>query len=132
MQQAAAAVPEYLNETYWWAYVHPKAVDFFERQWLVNLILWGNFAKLRDAALRELGEELPGRSLQVASGEVAANRPAHEPPLLADPEPGGGGGGAQTLPQRPARMRIVEPHLAQIERHDIGLESGEGPVSSIA
>lgn len=66
MQQAIAAVPEYLNETYWWAYVHPKAVDFFERQWLVNLILWGNFAKLRDAALRELGEELPGRSLQVA------------------------------------------------------------------
>jgi len=66
MQQAAAAVPEYLNETYWWAYVHPKAVDFFERQWLVNLILWGNFAKLRDAALRELGDELPGRSLQVA------------------------------------------------------------------
>lgn len=62
----AAAVPEYLNETYWWAYVHPKAVDFFERQWLVNLILWGNFAKLRDAALRELGESLPGRSLQVA------------------------------------------------------------------
>ena len=66
MQQAATAVPEYLNETYWWAYVHPKAVDFFERQWLVNLILWGNFAKLRDAALRELGESLPGRSLQVA------------------------------------------------------------------
>lgn len=66
MQHAAATVPEYLNETYWWAYVHPKAVDFFERQWLVNLILWGNFAKLRDAALRELGEELPGRSLQVA------------------------------------------------------------------
>ena len=64
--QQAAAVPEYLNETYWWAYVHPKAVDFFERQWLVNLILWGNFAKLRDAALRELGDELPGRSLQVA------------------------------------------------------------------
>ena len=62
----AAAVPEYLNETYWWAYVHPRAVDFFERQWLVNMILWGNFAKLRDAALSELGESLPGRSLQVA------------------------------------------------------------------
>ena len=61
-----AAVPAYLNETYWWAYVHPKAVQLFERQWLVNLILWGNFARLRDAALAELGEELPGRSLQVA------------------------------------------------------------------
>jgi ubiquinone/menaquinone biosynthesis C-methylase UbiE len=62
----AAAVPEYLHDTYWWAYVHPNAVRFFERQWLVNLILWGNFAKLRDSALRELGEELPGRTLQVA------------------------------------------------------------------
>jgi len=62
----AAAIPAYLHETYWWAYVHPKAVRLFERQWLVNLILWGNFAKLRDAALAELGESLPGKTLQVA------------------------------------------------------------------
>ena len=61
-----AAIPAYLHETYWWAYVHPRAVRLFERQWLVNLILWGNFSKLRDAALRELGESLPGRTLQVA------------------------------------------------------------------
>ncbi len=66
MQQPLAAVPQYLNDTYWWAYVHPRAVRLFERQWLVNLILWGNFARLRDAALDELGAELPGRSLQVA------------------------------------------------------------------
>jgi ubiquinone/menaquinone biosynthesis C-methylase UbiE len=46
--------------------VHPRAVKLFERQWLVNLILWGNFARLRDAALAELGDELPGRTLQVA------------------------------------------------------------------
>ena len=64
--QPAAVIPEYLHDTYWWAYVHPNAVRLFERQWLVNLILWGNFARLRDAALRELGEELPGRTLQVA------------------------------------------------------------------
>ncbi|MGZ5082597.1 MAG: rhodoquinone biosynthesis methyltransferase RquA [Usitatibacter sp.] len=64
--QQVAAIPAYLHETYWWAYVHPRAVRLFERQWLVNLILWGNFAKLRDAALDELGGELPGRSLQVA------------------------------------------------------------------
>jgi len=64
--QRAAAIPDYLHETYWWAYVHPKAVRLFERQWLVNLILWGNFAKLRDAALAQLGETLPGRTLQVA------------------------------------------------------------------
>jgi ubiquinone/menaquinone biosynthesis C-methylase UbiE len=64
--QQVAAIPAYLHETYWWAYVHPRAVRLFERQWLVNLILWGNFAKLRDAALAELGETLPGRTLQVA------------------------------------------------------------------
>ena len=66
MIQAVAPVPEYLQRTYWWAYVHPKAVRLFERQWLVNLILWGNFARLRDAALAEMGEALPGRTLQVA------------------------------------------------------------------
>lgn len=38
----------------------------FERQWLVNLILWGNFGKLRDAALAELGDVVTGRVLQVA------------------------------------------------------------------
>lgn len=64
--QEAATIPGYLHETYWWAYVHPNAVRFFERQWLVNLILWGNFAKLRDCALDALGESLPGRTLQVA------------------------------------------------------------------
>ncbi|MBC8023288.1 MAG: class I SAM-dependent methyltransferase [Burkholderiales bacterium] len=64
--QPVVAIPQYLHDTYWWAYVHPKAVKLFERQWLVNLILWGNFAKLRDAALAEMGATLPGRSLQVA------------------------------------------------------------------
>lgn len=59
-------IPDYLQETYWWAYLHPKAVSFFERQWLVNLILWGNFSSLRDAALDEIGSEFTGRSLQVA------------------------------------------------------------------
>jgi ubiquinone/menaquinone biosynthesis C-methylase UbiE len=61
-----AAIPAYLQQTYWWAYIHPNAVTFFERQWLVNLILWGNFARLRDAALDELGREVTGRTLQVA------------------------------------------------------------------
>ena len=59
-------VPTYLEETYWWAYTHPNAVRVFERPWLVNLILWGNFARLRDAALGEIGDVLEGRTLQVA------------------------------------------------------------------
>jgi len=59
-------VPNYLQETYWWAYVHPTSVQIFERQWLVNLILWGNFARLRDAALDEVGDTIAGNNLQVA------------------------------------------------------------------
>jgi ubiquinone/menaquinone biosynthesis C-methylase UbiE len=59
-------IPHYLTAHYWWAYVHPRAVWFFERQWLVNLILWGNFARLRNAAMAELGDVLPGTTLQVA------------------------------------------------------------------
>lgn len=58
--------PHYLTTHYWWAYVHPRAIWFFERQWLVNLILWGNYAQLRNAALTGLGEVLPGTTLQVA------------------------------------------------------------------
>jgi ubiquinone/menaquinone biosynthesis C-methylase UbiE len=63
---SSVPIPEYLQKTYWWAYVHPNAVRVFERQWLVNLILWGNFARLRDAALQEMGEVIDGKVLQVA------------------------------------------------------------------
>jgi len=58
--------PHYLTANYWWAYVHPRAIWLFERQWLVNLILWGNYVRLRNAAMAELGEVLPGATLQVA------------------------------------------------------------------
>lgn len=61
-----AHIPAYLEKTYWWAYVHPHAVKIFERQWLVNAILWGNFARLRDAALDEIGQHIEGRTLQIA------------------------------------------------------------------
>jgi ubiquinone/menaquinone biosynthesis C-methylase UbiE len=63
---ADVPLPTYLQQTYWWAYLHPAAVRVFERQWLVNLILWGNFARLRDAALDELGASIDGSVLQVA------------------------------------------------------------------
>lgn len=59
-------IPKYLQDTYWWAYVHPKAIAFWDRQWLINLILFGNFKRLRDAALSALGGSLPGRTLQIA------------------------------------------------------------------
>lgn len=60
------SLPKYLEETYWWAYLHPRAVRLFERQWLVNLILWGNYARLREAALAELAAPITGETLQIA------------------------------------------------------------------
>lgn len=62
----ALPIPSYLERLYWWAYVHPNAVNLFEREWLVNAILFGNYGRLRDAALAELGATVPGRTLQVA------------------------------------------------------------------
>ncbi len=59
-------IPRYLTETYWWAYVHPQAVRFFDRMIAVNLILLGNYRRLRDAALAALPSRLEGKTLQVA------------------------------------------------------------------
>jgi ubiquinone/menaquinone biosynthesis C-methylase UbiE len=60
-------IPRYLVERYWWAYLHPAAIAFFDHPWIVNLILWGNFDRLRRAAFDSFGHgPLAGRTLQVA------------------------------------------------------------------
>lgn len=109
---AQQAIPSYLQETYWWAYVHPNAVSFFERQWLVNLILWGNFARLRDAALAELGPEVPGRTLQVAC--VYGNFSEH---LAARIAPGGALDVVDVLPIQLRNLRAKLPASAPVTLH---------------
>ena len=66
-REQSTPIPYYLQQYYWWAYVHPNAVKVFERDWLINAILWGNYTRLRNAAIDALGAEIPGRTLQVAS-----------------------------------------------------------------
>jgi ubiquinone/menaquinone biosynthesis C-methylase UbiE len=65
-KKSAQAIPHYLQTTYWWAYIHPRAVHVFERQWLVNLILWGNYKRLCSAVLLGDGQNFHGRTLQIA------------------------------------------------------------------
>jgi ubiquinone/menaquinone biosynthesis C-methylase UbiE len=60
------AIPEYLSRHYWWAYIHPWAVAFFDHLWIVNLILLGNYKRLRDAALAEFTPGISGNVLQLA------------------------------------------------------------------
>lgn len=59
-------VPDYLMRHYWWAYVHPKAPRVFDRLWLINLILLGNYHRMRRAALAALDDASLGRVLQIA------------------------------------------------------------------
>jgi ubiquinone/menaquinone biosynthesis C-methylase UbiE len=48
------SIPAYLSNYYKWAYIHPKAVWLFERQWLINLILWGFYKRLRNSVISHI------------------------------------------------------------------------------
>ena len=76
---APPSIPDYLQDTYWWAYLHPKSFWFFEREWVVNLILWGNMRKLTRAVLDELNFENKRNVLQVACvyGDFSNRLAAH-------------------------------------------------------
>jgi ubiquinone/menaquinone biosynthesis C-methylase UbiE len=52
-------LPRYLRQHYWWAYINPTLISILDRKWLVDLLLWGNFAKLRDAAINEFVVSCP-------------------------------------------------------------------------
>jgi ubiquinone/menaquinone biosynthesis C-methylase UbiE len=64
--RAQPDIPTYLQETYWWAYLHENSFWFFEREWVVNLILWGNMRRLTNQVLEETRLAPRSRALQVA------------------------------------------------------------------
>jgi ubiquinone/menaquinone biosynthesis C-methylase UbiE len=70
-------IPQYLQKHYWWAYINPTMIWALDRQFLVDIVLWGNFSQLRDAAIQDLctkeeslhGEEsnqIHGKTLQIS------------------------------------------------------------------
>lgn len=63
---ARVSVPAYLAKHYWWAYGRPGAVRLLDRQWVTNLLLYGRYGRLRDAALDALAPHMGGRVLQLA------------------------------------------------------------------
>ncbi len=67
-------VPDYLRETYWWAYLHPRGVKFFDHIFIINCILFGNYKKLMDSVLDELDINT-GNVLQMAAvyGNISSN-----------------------------------------------------------
>jgi len=105
-------VPDYLEKNYWWAYRHPRGVKFFDREWMVNLILFGNMAKLRDLALAEFDRKLEGRTLQVACvyGDFT-------PKLVECIAPGGSLDVVDVLPVQLANTRRKLPRSAPVTFH---------------
>ena len=59
-------IPDYLKSVYWWAYEHPNAVKFFEREWLVNLILFGHYKSLCRQVLSAFEDQLS----RLISGDI--------------------------------------------------------------
>ena len=58
-------IPQYIEKYYWWAYARPWAARVFDYQFMVNAILLGNYNRLRDEAIKEIGSDFSGRTLQV-------------------------------------------------------------------
>ena len=115
---ALLPVPSYLSANYWWAYQHPRALQVFERQWMVNLILWGNYGRLRDAVLDSFGDQVPGRTLQIACayGDMT-------PRLAARIAPGGTLEVVDILPIQLANLAAKLPPGAPVRLHHMNSEA---------
>lgn len=64
--EAPLTTPDYLHKIYWWAYEHPKAVKFWDRDFLINFILLGNYNKLGNAVMEVFPKPLDGNTLQIS------------------------------------------------------------------
>ena len=61
---ATPAIPDYLEQYYWWAYLRPASLRVFDHPAVVSAILWGQYRRLSDAVLAEIA---PGANvLQLA------------------------------------------------------------------
>lgn len=74
---APPSIPDYLRDTYYWAYLHPRNVRMLDREIVVRTILWQQHRKLQQLAFAEIE---PGQTvLQPASvyGRFVPNLAAH-------------------------------------------------------
>ncbi len=59
--------PEYLARNYWWAYVWPFGIWFWDHEPLVNMILFGNYKKLVKKTLERFKRIKPKKTLQISA-----------------------------------------------------------------
>jgi ubiquinone/menaquinone biosynthesis C-methylase UbiE len=73
----APCIPDYLQETYYWAYINPRNVKLLDRELVVRTILWQQHLRLQRLAFAEIE---PGQSvLQSACvyGSFSVNLAGH-------------------------------------------------------
>lgn len=68
----SAIMPEYLAKNYWWAYLSPIGVNFFDHPFMVNRILWGQYHKIAQDTVNLLAKEEDYSLAQIscAYGEI--------------------------------------------------------------
>lgn len=76
-------IPEYLARHYWWAYLAPRGVWFFDHQPIINLILFGQYDAVLDAVMRRYAAAPGQRTLQLtcAYGSLTPRLAAAAPEL---------------------------------------------------
>jgi len=47
-------IPDYLQQTYYWAYLNPRNVRLLDHEWVVRTILWQQHNRLTQAAITEI------------------------------------------------------------------------------
>ncbi|MEX0828451.1 MAG: rhodoquinone biosynthesis methyltransferase RquA [Haliea sp.] len=62
--QTTSQIPAYINDHYWWAYLRPASLKVFDNTPVVSAILWGQYARLKEAALEEIQ---PGQQILQAA-----------------------------------------------------------------
>lgn len=65
--EAVEKLPDYLTRYYAWAYVWPVSVWFFDHQFIINAILFGQYNRIMDITLRLLDAGTAGSTLQIAA-----------------------------------------------------------------
>ncbi len=58
-------IPEYLARNYWWAYLSPRGVWFFDHHLIINLILFGQYGAILKEVMRRYAMAESPRTLQL-------------------------------------------------------------------
>lgn len=64
-QRYMEGIPEYLARNYWWAYLSPRGVWFFNHHLIVNLILFGQYRTILNEVMRRYALLENSRTLQL-------------------------------------------------------------------